>query len=141
MAGFSSQLIHSLIHWFLEAAHGDARRRPAAAGCGPAPAGRTVCMRGEGETGAGELLARRREARATARAGSEPAAAAGSARARPGASRSAFGPHDPQHRPVCRGGRGGSVTRAAGCSIAPPRPRQRPRCGSVSQSRSARRGS
>lgn len=54
-AGFSSRLIHSLIHRFLEeaAALGDARRRPAAAGCGPAPAGRTVCA-GAGEGGGRE---------------------------------------------------------------------------------------
>lgn len=123
-AGFSSPLIHSLIHWLLEAAHTDARRkgrarRTAAAGCGPAPEGRPV----------GGRLARPRGARACARAGGRRGArppvpevrVAAPGCARPGASRSALGPHGPQPRPVCRGRTRGLCDPRRG-ALRPPRP-------------------
>lgn len=54
---FPSSLIHSVIHWFLEAVHRRARRKGGArstapAGCGPAPAGR-VSRAGEGARAGG----------------------------------------------------------------------------------------
>lgn len=129
---FPSSLIHSLIHWFLEAVYRRARRkggapRTAPSGCGPAPEGRVRAGRARGRgRGARAGGGRPGWAGAAACAGSEWLAAGGGSE-RPGASRSASPPPGPQLRLLrLVRTRPHSDRPPLGAAAAPPAARSRP---------------